>query len=251
MNPILQQQFSRTIDLLTEEGFRRLSESFIIVVGLGGVGSHAALALARAGVSHLRLIDFDRITISSLNRHPLALHQDIGKSKAQVTKDYLHQIGEHLKIEAKEEFFHKETKNGLLSGNPDYIVDAIDSLGPKVELLKSCVDGQIKVVSSMGAAGRTDPTKLRVGPLEKTRGCPLAKLVRKRLRRQGVVSGITTVYSTEVAYPTLPPDESEPWYDRGRKRNRLASLMTLIGIFGYAVANIVIMDLSGFSHQGS
>jgi len=238
--------FGRTIDLLGAEAFARLNSSFVVVVGLGGVGSHAAVALARAGIGKLRLIDVDVVTESSLNRHACAVRADVGRQKTAVVRDYLKAIRPDMEVECSETFFHEHSAPELLAGSPDFVLDAIDSLNPKVTLLKYCVQNGIKVVASMGASGRTDPTRLEVADIRHTSKCPLARFVRRRLRRQGVNEGIECVFSTQEAADPLPPqdEEDDNHYWQGRKRNRLPSLSTMPGIFGYACAGIVIRRIA-------
>ena len=238
--------FGRTIDLLGEAVFARLNSLFVVVVGLGGVGSHAAVALARAGVGRLRLIDVDVITESSLNRHACAVRADVGRQKTAVVSDYLKAIRPDMEIECSETFFHEHSAAELLAGSPDYVLDAIDSLNPKVALLKYCVEHGLKVVASMGASGRTDPARLQVADIRNTSKCPLARFVRRRLRRQGVNEGIECVFSTQEAAEPLPPqdEEDDNHYWQGRRRNRLPSLSTMPGIFGYACAGVIIKRIA-------
>jgi tRNA A37 threonylcarbamoyladenosine dehydratase len=239
------EQFARTLDLLGPEGFAALQRARVVVLGLGGVGSHAAGALARAGVGRLRLVDFDRVTGSSLNRHLVARPDQVGQGKARLLADHLAAVCPQAEIEAAEAFFHEESADELLGGPPDYVVDAIDSFTPKVALLRRCVERGLPVVSSMGASARTDPTLLRIGDLSETRVCPLARAVRRRLAQLGIRSGVRCVYSVEAPLPPLPPDEDDQVLQRGRVRNRLPSLSYMPGIFGYAAASVVILGLSG------
>jgi tRNA A37 threonylcarbamoyladenosine dehydratase len=239
--------FGRTIDLLGPEGFEALQRAFVVVVGLGGVGSHAANALVRAGVGRLRLIDFDKMTPSSLNRHPVAVEADVGRSKADLLGQHLEGVASSARVEVAEAFFHAESADLLLDGSPDYVVDAIDSYSPKVALLKHCLEHGLQVVSCMGASARTDPTLIRVGDLWETRVCPLARVVRRGLSKHGCKrEGITAVYSVEAPLPPLPPDHGDATLRRGRVRNRLPSLSTLPGIFGYAAATVVITRLANY-----
>ena len=242
--PEVPPQFTRTVDMLGLEGFERLRRAFVVVVGLGGVGSHAAVALARSGVGRLRLVDFDDVTWSSLNRHAVATPDDVGQLKVEVVGRFVERIHPRLVVEPVDAFFDADSADALLAGEPDVVVDAIDGLTPKVALLRSCVEQGLSVVSSMGAAARSDPSKVRVGPIFESQGCPLARKVRQRLRRLGVTGGITAVYSVEPGRDPLPPDETEARLDRGRVRNRLPSLSTIPGIFGYALASVVIRDLA-------
>jgi tRNA A37 threonylcarbamoyladenosine dehydratase len=231
---------TRTIDLLGEEGFARLRAARVTVFGLGGVGGHVAVGLARAGVGALRLVDFDAVTASSLNRSAFALPSDVGQPKAEVLARALAALDPELQVEARVAFFHEESADELLGERPDAVVDAIDSFTPKVALLRHCVLRGLRVLSCMGASARTDPLALRIGDLAETRVCPLARVVRKRLGRFGIREGITCVYSVERPLAPLPPDEDDETLRRGRVRRRLPSLGTLPGIFGYAAANMVI-----------
>jgi tRNA A37 threonylcarbamoyladenosine dehydratase len=231
--------FSRSIDLLGEEAFEKLARARVAVFGLGGVGSHTAVALARTGVGTIRLVDIDPLTASSLNRHACATMADIGAPKVEVVGRYLKAINPRIVLDDRQAFFHTDTASELLAGELDLVVDAIDSQGPKIALLTHCLTQGIPVVSSMGASSRTDPTKLRTGDIGLTEVCPLARNVRRALRRAGWRGGVQVVYSVEPPGPTFPPDD-EPHYDRGRRRRRLPSLAVMPGIFGYTLAKLAI-----------
>jgi tRNA A37 threonylcarbamoyladenosine dehydratase len=217
----------------------------VVVVGLGGVGSHAAMALVRAGVGRLRLVDHDTVTWSSLNRHAVATAADVGRPKTEVTAAAATAARPGLEVECLPLFAAADTLDRVLAEPVDLVVDAIDGVGPKVVLLAACVERSLPVVSSMGASSRTDPTALRVAGLADTTDCPLARQLRKRLRRHGVDRGVTAVYSVEAPRPPLPPDPDEPRSGPGRPRRRQPSLSTLPGIFGYAAANAAILRLVG------
>ena len=234
----------RTIGLLGESGFTRLRRSHVMVVGLGGVGSHAALMLARTGIGRLTLVDFDNVTASSLNRHAVATPEDVGKPKVAVMRDHLAKSCEDVAVSTMEAFFNTDTIEGILNEAIDFVVDAVDSVGPKVVLLKTCVDRTLPVVSCMGAAGRVDPRQVRIDDISKTRDCPLAKWVRKRLKRLDVASGVTAVYSVEPTSEPLPPEVEESTMKRGRQRRSLPSFGVLPGIFGFMAAGVVIDGLT-------
>lgn len=237
--------FTRCIDLVGEAGFRRLRAARVAVLGLGGVGSHAAVALARAGVGHVRLVDHDKVTASGLNRHAVARLEDVGRPKVRVVGRQLQAIAPEMEVREHAIFFHEETAHELLGDGLDMVVDAIDSFTPKVVLLATCVGRGLPVVSSMGASARVDPTLLRVDDLSRTRVCPLARAVRKALGKRDIRAGVTCVFSIEAPLPPLPPDEGDEVLRRGRVRNRLPSLSVMPGIFGYAVAGQVIQLLAG------
>jgi len=236
-----ERRFDRIRELLGDEAFRELRRASVTVVGLGGVGAHAALALARSGVGSLTLVDFDLVTETSLNRSPVALPADVGRPKVDVLAEHLAISCPDTSVTALKLFFHHDTADQLLDGKPDMVADAIDSLNPKVALLECCKTRGIAVVSSMGASGRTDPSQVRTGDISETGGCPLARHVRKYLRRRGITGGIPCVWSVEPAGDrTLPPDLEGLVQERGRIRNRIPSSIVMPGIFGYALASLVI-----------
>ncbi len=241
-----ERRFHRVIDFLGEEGFRKVRGSSVTVVGLGGVGCHAALALARSGIGSLRLVDFDRLTATSLNRNPLAGPGDCGEFKVGIVADSLRRTCPDTMVTAEEMFFHDDTADSLLAPAPNAVIDAIDSLNPKASLLEQCLARGIPVFSSMGASGRRDPGLLRTGDISQTRSCPLARQLRKYLRKRGIEEGIACVYSIEPAVEhALPPDMEDITLQRGRVRNRIPSLITMPGIFGYTLAGMVLDYITG------
>jgi|GEM_PF-1360978 len=237
-------QLARTADLYGVDGVERLLRSFVVVVGLGGVGSHVAVALARSGVGRLRVVDHDLVTASSLNRHAVATAADVGRLKADVMASALEAIRPDVRVEPLGLFCAPDTLDQVLGGGPDWVVDAIDGVNTKTGLLAACVGRSLNVATCMGASCRTDPTLVRVADISRTEVCPLAARVRRRLRRVGVHGGIPTVYSVEAPLPALEPDEEDPQLGPGRRRRRLPSSSTLPGIFGYAVAGIVIESIA-------
>jgi len=243
-------RFIRTIRLLGDLRFQLLQSKRVTVVGLGAVGGYAVEGLVRAGVSHLKLIDFDTIQPSNLNRQILALETTIGRPKAEVARERVLAINSECDIESLQLFAGDETMDRILDPAPDLLIDAIDSLNPKTQLLHQAYLRKIPIISSMGAALRTDPTLIRSGDLFSTSNCPLAKHLRKRLRRRDVGEGISCVYSTEkIDFDYQMPEEEmnigqTPYSERGRQRNVLGSLPTITGIFGLTIANQAIMRLS-------
>lgn len=234
--------------LLGRDKLKKIRNSRVTVIGLGAVGSYCVEALARAGVGSLRLVDFDKIKTSNLNRHILALTSTIGRGKAELAMERVLQINPSCKVEAVGTFAAEESIDAILDNDPDIVIDAIDSVNPKSQVLKACYEKKIQVISSMGAATRTDPLAIRVADLLDTTNCPLAKRLRVKLKKEKIGRGITCVFSTENrnlsaigGHDVMGEDD----YSRGRKRAKLGSLPTITGIFGLVVANCAIERLSG------
>jgi len=238
------QRFSRTKLLLGEEQFLRLNKSHIAVIGLGAVGGYALEGLARAGVGRLTIVDFDVIQDTNINRQIFALESTLGMSKVAVAADRVLDINPHCQIDALDRFIDDVSIEEILQTRPDIVIDAIDSLNPKVQLLKAAHRRSIPTFSSMGAALRTDPGHIKVSDISKTKNCPLARRIRQRLKKEGIHTGITCVYSTEpVDFEYPPPSEHEQKSGpsaRGRGRRTLGSLPTLTAVFGLTLANEVI-----------
>lgn len=243
------ERFSRTRRFLGDEKFGLLQEAMVTIVGLGAVGGYATEGLARAGIGRLRLVDFDTIQPSNINRQILALDSTIGHDKVELAKERIKLINPQCQVEALCLFASEETLDEILSPRPHVLIDAIDALNPKIQLLVAAHERQIITFSSMGAALRTDPSKVRTGDIMSSSQCPLAKHVRNRLRRRGIEGGINCVYSTERVHfdYQLPPKtegSANPYEERGRERNVLGSLPTVTGIFGLTLANEVILHLT-------
>jgi tRNA threonylcarbamoyladenosine dehydratase len=243
------ERFARIERMIGGDGLTKLHNSFVTVVGLGAVGSYAVEALARAGVGRLHIVDFDEVRTSNINRQLYALESTVGMPKIDVARQRILDINPDCKVESLKCFVHTETVGQILDGTPNLIIDAIDSFSPKVELLTAVSKAGIPVISSMGAALRTDPAAVRVGPLKNVKYCPLARQIRKRLRQRHIGVDFTCVYSIEPV-SGLPDDAigeedsaHEETFSRGRKRRTLGSLPTLTGIFGLTAANTALQLL--------
>jgi tRNA threonylcarbamoyladenosine dehydratase len=234
------ERFERTALLYGENGFANIRAASVMIIGLGGVGTHGAIALARSGIGRIVLVDFDTITASSLNRHPCARPEDVGRSKTTVLAEFLRATCPDTEVVERQMFFHDDTADELLDPPPTQVLDAIDSLNPKVSLLHLCLDRGVPVTSSMGAAMHVDASLVRIADISETTICPLASNVRKKLRRRGHSTGVRCVYSLEkhTARP-LPPND-DPSYDRGRVRNTLPSSMSIPAVFGFALASDIL-----------
>ena len=241
-------QFQRTKQILGRDAVSRIRDAFVVVVGLGAVGGFATEALARSGIGRLRLIDHDTIRESNLNRQIFALWGTIGQRKTEVARKRVLSISPSCQVETLDTFVHADTLETILADNPDVVIDAIDSLNPKTELVAELIRRRQTAISSMGAALRLDPSKIQIGGLAEITHCPLASLLRKRLRRRGIEPHIPCVFSNEetrLLYhnAVFPPDETEAHVEeKGRRRSSLGSLPTITGIFGLTAAHWTIMQ---------
>jgi tRNA A37 threonylcarbamoyladenosine dehydratase len=235
----------RTAAYFGPEGMARLRSATVAVFGLGGVGSHAACALVRNGIGGVRLVDFDTITWSSLNRHAVAGAAEVGRPKVQVLAEALLRINPSVRVDCRQEFFAQDTRGHLLDASLSFVVDAIDSVGPKVELLGACVTLKLPVICCLGAGGRVRGELVQVADIFDSHTCPLARMIRKRLHQQGVHAEIPAVFSPEVPCAPLPPDDADPYLRRGRRRRQLPSVGVVPGIAGYAAAGHVLRILAG------
>ena len=235
-------RFDRCERLLGSAGTRALREASIVVFGLGGVGSFCAEALARSGVGRLTLVDHDVVAITDVNRQLCALEDNVGSSKVELIAQRLRSISPEGEFVAVRKFFDRETADELLAAPVSYVIDAIDSVGPKVELVAQCLRRGLGVVTVVGSAGRLDPTRVRVGCLAKVCGDPLAQRLRKMLRRQGIEPVVPAVYSEE---PRIGPAAGD-WprmtesLVRGRQRMIQPSMVMVPATAGMAAASVSI-----------
>ncbi|MDM1347715.1 tRNA threonylcarbamoyladenosine dehydratase [Myroides marinus] len=188
--------------LFKEEGLQKLKDAKVLVVGLGGVGSFAAEFLARAGVGNMTIVDGDTVDITNINRQLPALHSTIGMPKVKIVGDRLMDINPELNLIRIEEFISPERAHEIVTEDFDYVLDCIDSITPKINLILAAKRKRVKVISAMGAGGKMMANKIVVKDISKTDVCPLAKQIRKRLKKEGISSGVKAVFSTEK------PDES-------------------------------------------
>ena len=226
--------------LLGPGALEKLAKARVAVVGVGGVGGYAAEMLVRAGVGHLLLVDGDTVASSNRNRQLCALTSTLERCKTAVLAERFRDINPAVEIRCEERFLMPSEIPDFLdgAGRLDYLVDAIDTVAPKTTLLASCVRKGIPVVSAMGAGARRDATAIRLEDLFKTSGDPLAALIRKRLRKEGIRSGILAVYSTE-----LPDPEGLIPGDGPRRRSVLGTVSYLPPVFGCVCAQAVLRAL--------
>ena len=244
----------RTIRLLGGEAVERLSVARVAVFGLGAVGSYAVEGLARAGIGHFHLVDFDVFKPSNLNRQLHALHSTLGRPKAETAAERILDINPAAVVKAETAFAHSDTLDDLLGERPDLVIDAVDSLAPKTEVIAAGASLGLTVFSAMGAATRLNPEAIRFAPIMTAMGCPLVRLVKKRLRRRRIEGDLWCVYSEEPKNPdavALPEENGEAEdgeeYSRGRRRSILGSISTITGMFGLRLAHEAILRLAGIT----
>jgi tRNA A37 threonylcarbamoyladenosine dehydratase len=233
--------FERSRLVFDDEEIERLKGSHVLVAGVGGVGGFVIEALARAGVGRLTIVDHDQVSPSNLNRQIIALESTLGKNKALVMQARIQDINPECEVVTIQRFLKPDDMDELLQSDFDYVVDAIDSLNCKVALVATAFQKGFKVVSSMGAGRRVDPSKIQITDVSKTHTCGLARNMRQRLKKQRIHKGITVVFSTELPKDPGPMEEIEG--ARGRVVNGTASYMP--GLFGLMLAGVVIKDLAG------
>ncbi|KAK4625342.1 tRNA threonylcarbamoyladenosine dehydratase 2 [Fulvia fulva] len=263
---LILEQLARNRVFLTDDGLRKLRKAFVVVVGCGGVGSHAAAALARSGCGRLRLIDFDQVTLSSLNRHAVATLADVGTPKVVCLQKRLEQIVPWTNFDPINQLFGEASAAAQLAPwadgqAPTFVVDAIDNIDSKVALLHYCHTKGLPVISSMGAGCKSDPTRVFIGDISASTDDPLAGATRRKLRKLGVKDGIPVVFSSEKTGPgkaqLLPLPEDE--FQKGKVNELgvlpdfrvriLPVLGTMPAVFGLCVANHVMLAISGYPHD--
>lgn len=229
----------RTELLFGEERLRRLIDSNVLVVGLGGVGAYAAEQLCRAGIGNMTIVDGDVVESSNRNRQLPALISTIKKSKAEVLAERFFDINPEINITVVNDYIQDEKITELLKSQPfDYVVDAIDTLTPKVFLIFHAKQLGLKVVSSMGAGGKTDPSNVQIADISKSYNCKLARMLRKRLSKLGIKKGIKVVFSPEKI------DEKAVRIEEGKnKKSTVGTISYMPPVFGCFISSVVINDL--------
>ncbi|MEZ5069497.1 MAG: tRNA threonylcarbamoyladenosine dehydratase [Bacteroidales bacterium] len=232
----------RTVQLLGESNVRRLAKAHVLVVGLGGVGGMAAEMLCRSGIGKLTLVDADVVQPGNLNRQLAALHSTLGRSKTDVMGQRLLDINPGLDLELRQEFLRDEGMEELLDRGFDYVVDAIDTLSPKIFLIHHSLKRGLRLTSSMGSGGKMDPSQIRVADFGDTYNCKLAFILRKKLRKLGVHGDFPVVFSTEqVPKHMVVPVEGEP-----NKKSTVGTNAFIPAVFGCTLASVVVRDLVDF-----
>lgn len=233
-------EFSRTELLIGKEALERLKKSKVAVFGIGGVGSFAAEALARAGIGKFVLVDKDVVEITNLNRQLIATRKTLGRPKAEIMKERILDINPEAEVTVYQAFYLPETASELIQDDYDYIVDAVDTVTAKIDLVVQAKKRGIPIISSMGAGNKLDPTRFRVADIYSTSVDPLAKVMRRELRSRGIES-LKVVYSDE---PPIKPMESE---EKTARRHVPGSISFVPPMAGMIIAGEVVKDIIGYS----
>lgn len=231
----------RTALLIGNDDLRKLHETNVLVVGLGGVGSFAAEFLARAGIGHMTIVDGDVVDITNINRQLPATHSQVGVSKASLMESRLKDINPNLVLSTIQKFLNPEETTEVVNAQAyDYVLDCIDSVTPKLHLIKAAKEKGCKIISSMGAGGKVDSMKIHYADISKTHMCPFAYYIRKRLRKEGINSGVMAVFSHEK-----PIEESIKKTDGTNfKKSFYGTISYIPALFGLHMASWVIRDIT-------
>ncbi len=231
----------RTELLLGPEKLMMLRNAHVLVVGVGGVGAYAAEMIVRAGVGRMTIADADNVSLSNINRQLVALHSTVGRPKCEILAERLKDINPELELHTVNRFIKdSETDELLDSAKFDYVVDAIDTLSPKLALIKGALDRGIPLVSSMGAGAKTDPTLMEIKDIAKTHHCPLAHMLRKRLHKIGIKRGFRAVFSPEPVR-----EGAMILCEEQNKKSNVGTISYIPALFGIGCASVVIRDLVG------
>jgi tRNA threonylcarbamoyladenosine dehydratase len=230
---------SRTELLISAEGIKKLKSAHILVAGLGGVGGYAAEAICRAGIGKMTIVDSDDITATNRNRQLIALKSTEGKRKSEVMAERLHDINPELEITVYNEYLKDDKILEVLNTNYSYVIDALDTLSPKIFFITCCMEQKLPLVSSMGSGGRFDPLQIKVADVGESYGCQFAQVIRKKLHALGINSGFKVVFSAEpVSKNAMVITDNSP-----NKKTTVGTISYMPAVFGLVAASVVIRDL--------
>ena len=231
----LREEYTRTAYVLGENAIEKLSGARVAVFGVGGVGGYVCESLARSGVGNIDIFDKDIVSLSNINRQIIALHSTVGRSKVEVMKERILDINPDCNVNAYEVFYLPENADEYDLSKYDYIVDAVDTVSAKLEIISRAKALGVQIISAMGAGNKTDPTAFRVADIQKTEGCPLARVMRRELKKRGI-SKLKVVYSPEEPI-------KNPYFDPESGKNLPGSLSFVPSVMGLIMSGEVIKDL--------
>ena len=235
-------QLSRTRLLLGDDAMEKLKNARVILFGLGGVGGYTAEALARSGIGHMALVDDDTVSLTNLNRQLLATHSSVGKHKVDVAAERICDIDPNIEVATHKTFYLPETADQFDFSKYDYVVDAIDTVTGKLNLIAQAKAAGVPVISCMGTGNKLDPTAFRVADISKTSGCALARIMRKECAKRGL-KGVKVVYSEELPIEQDASVEIEPQREGSSRRSTPGSVAFVPAVAGLIMAGEVIKDL--------
>lgn len=258
---LFREQLARNYAFLGEEGMRKVKEQFIVIVGAGELGSWVCTMLIRSGCQKVMIIDPEDISVESLNTHCCATLSDVGKPKVECLKEHLSKIAPWCEIKARTKAWTKENSEELFftdGDSPTFIVDCLDNLESKVDLLEYAYNNKINVISSMGIATKSDPTRVSINDISMTEFDPISRCVRRKLRKRGIVTGIPVVFSSEMLDPrrddvlsSIDGEHCAINASRDEALRHLPELGTMPGIFGLSIATWILTKVSGYPMKGN
>lgn len=240
----MSERFDRTKRLLGAEAMEKLKNAHVAVFGIGGVGGHAVDALARSGIGAITIVDSDKVAVSNINRQLIATTKSVGQKKVQVMKEHLQEINPDIRVEVHDCFFLPETEAQFDFNQYDYVIDAVDTVTAKLALAEACEKVHTPIISSMGAGNKLNPTAFEVTDIYKTSVCPLAKVMRRELKKRNIKS-LKVVYSKEI--PLKPMEDEDFVSDEKRQRRATPGSIAFVpSVAGLILAGEVVKDLTKF-----
>lgn len=245
----MQEQFGRTALLIGEDAMLRLEQAHVIVFGVGGVGGFVVEALARAGVGSIDIVDNDEVNVTNINRQIIALHSTIGRAKVDVMKERVEAINPSCKVTAHQCFYLPETADLFDFTKYTYVVDAVDTVTAKLQIITAAKEANVPVISCMGTGNKLDPSKFQIADVSKTSVCPLAKVMRKECKERGL-KDVKVLYSTELPRKAEPEllqaalDKERQQASAGQKRSIPASISFVPSVAGLMIAGEVVREIA-------
>lgn len=228
---------TRTEKIIGKDNIQKLKESKVIILGIGGVGSFTCEAIARSGIGKIVLVDKDEVDISNINRQIIATTKTIGKSKVEVMKNRILEINPCCKVEVYKTFINEDNIKDIIDKDVNYVIDAIDTVSSKIALAVWCNENNIKLISSMGTGNKLDPTEFKVADIYTTKVCPLAKVMRRELKKRGVKK-LKVLYSEEI-----PIKQTKDNVDKEKRKQSPGSISFVPSCAGLIIAGEVIKDI--------
>lgn len=236
----MSEEYKRTELLIGKEGMERLQGASVLVFGVGGVGSHCIEALARSGVGRLTLVDNDVVSVTNINRQSIALHSTVGRYKTEVMKEKIRDINPEIRVDTHETFILNDNVKDVITGEEDYIIDAVDTVTAKLAIIQTALEKKIPVISSMGTGNKLHPEMFEIADISKTSVCPLCRVMRRELKVRGIFH-LKVLYSKEKPVDTSGRTTDE---DTGKRRSIPGSISFVPPAAGLLIAGEVIRELA-------